>query len=210
MSIHCQLNEIHFEVFMKNIIVILLLSLLLLGCSKDSNTTDNNINDISGNDKPNTAHFNFATVEKQAKTLDSNSRLKSIYAENVKIDGTADSWIFKYSSVNIGINTSKYFYFRTFDKTVKCDSIISIKPMVGGAPISKNWMNSDKALAIAENNGGNEFRLQNPDCLISASLGETLIPESSPNWCIYYSSKNNSGKRLWININSVNGSFRIF
>ncbi len=195
---------------MKNIIAILILSLLILGCSKDSNTTDNNINDISGNDKPNTAHFNFATVEKQANTLDSNSRLKSIYAENVKIDGTADSWIFKYSSVNIGINTSKYFYFRSFDKTVKCDSIIERETTVGDAYISETWFNSDKAISIAENNGGKNFREENPDNAISASLSQAAIYNASPTWYIQYSSKINKEKHFRIRVNAVNGSFILF
>ncbi|RJP62636.1 MAG: hypothetical protein C4539_17680 [Ignavibacteriales bacterium] len=196
---------------MKNIIAILLLSLLILGCSKDSNTTDNNINDLtSGSDSPNTAHFNFAAVEKQAKTLDSNSRLKSISAENVKIDGTADSWIFKYSSVNIGSYTSKYFYFRSFDKTVKCDSIIETKTTVGDAFISETWFNSDKAISIAENSGGKNFRDENPDNAISASLSQAVIYNASPTWYIQYSSKTNKEKNFRIIVNAVNGSFSLF
>jgi hypothetical protein len=195
---------------MKNILVTLIISLLIFGCGKDTNTTDNNIIDnTTENYSPNTAHFNFTAVEKQAKTLDSNSRLITILAKNVKVDGTADSWQYIYDSLPDTNYKIRYYYISSDLYSVKCDSIISKKPMVGGAPISKNWMNSDKALAIAEINGGNEFRLQNPDCLISASLSEALIPESSPNWYIYYSSKNNGGKRLWIKINAVNGSFRI-
>ncbi len=191
---------------MKNIFVALIISLLIFGCSKDTNIIDNTTESYT----PNTAHFNFAVVEKQAKTLDGNSRLITIFTKNVKVDGTADSWKYIYDSLPDTNYKIRYYYLSTYLNSVNCDSIITNKIMVGGAPISKNWMNSDKALEIAENNGGNEFRLQNPDCLISVSLGEALIPESSPNWCIYYSSKNNGGKRLWININAVNGSFRIF
>jgi hypothetical protein len=73
------------------------------------------------------------------------------------------------------------------------------------AVITRRWVDSDSALVIAELNGGLMFRRQNPQCTISASLGEAVVPDPIMKWWIVYRSRANNSTALFVTVDAAGG-----
>ena len=120
--------------------------------------------------------------------------LTDIKSTHVDSTGKSDYWIFQHDSLTIYIShdsmhaePSDYYNY------------------IGWAPLKDGWINSDKAVSIAESNGGKEFRKNNPNAKISAQLyGDTSV--SFPVWRIVYSSEDSVKKRIRISLNALDGS----
>jgi hypothetical protein len=69
-------------------------------------------------------------------------------------------------------------------------------------------MNSDIALAIAEKNGGKQFREKNPYYTISAGVSAGMLPDSvvHTDWIVTYTSTVDKNVRFFIRLNAVTGS----
>lgn len=191
---------------MKNIIIGLFFCVSFISCN--NNNLVNNIPSDPAVERINriTAAFRAAGVEAEADNLDLSLKLKSITSNNVNVDGTSGSWTFKYTKNYANTFTVKNVYLRSSYNSIQCDSIVEREATAGDANISQKWFNSDKAMVIADKNGGNGFRTKYPDYIISASLLEAVVPNSTPYWYIRYSSKSDNGKYLVLNIDAVSGN----
>ncbi len=96
------------------------------------------------------------------------------------------------------------YYFHAASNEVKFDST-SIMKNFGAGFIVHEWFDSDEALGIAEKNGGENFRINNPEYFIEAALGEPVIPNSTTFWYITYRSKINNAVKLFLSIDANTG-----
>ncbi len=175
--------------------ILILASLLFIGgCNRDSIN-----NPLIEGDRI-TATYNFGKVESLAAQYSDGLLLMSIQSENLDYDGFAKKWCFRYSSAGIAVD----YYFHTSAKEVNYDSISTMK-FVGSGFIVHPWVNSDKALNIAEKNGGKDFRHENSQYIIEASLGEPVVPNPRAIWYVTYRSKTNSTKILSLSIDANSG-----
>lgn len=182
---------------MQNLFIVF--CLFLISCESLTENTYEGKNHI-------TASYRYNEIEKYAKSLDGSLKLKSISSSNVNYDGASGSWLHMYSKILDSAFTSQHYYFSSCYESIACDSIVKRKTTVGDAFISQSWFNSDAALKIAEENGGKQFRTNTAGCNIAASLGEAVVPNSNPIWCIRYSVDNNENNYVVFNINAVTGS----
>lgn len=87
---------------------------------------------------------------------------------------------------------------------MKLDSVVN-SILDGNAIITHDWFDSDKAVEIAEENGGKTFRNENPEYIIEASLSEPLVPNTSTIWYIEYRSIVNASNNLLLGIDANTG-----
>jgi len=152
------------------------------------------------NDKPILASYNKSDVENMAKSFQNDANLLTIKSDNVSLDGKSISWCYLYYSFS---EDSRY-YFKTNSKEVELDSIRT-GAIAGGAFITHTWFDSDEAIEIAEENGGEEFRSENQEYIIEASLNEPLVPNTSTIWYIEYRSKINESLGILLGIDANTG-----
>jgi hypothetical protein len=147
-----------------------------------------------------TASHNKAIADSLVQQLNPDVKLLILKSDSVFSDGTAMSWFYHYMAFSNSV-ISYYFFHTTFNSAV-FDSVngqILDGPMI----ISEPWIDSDSALAIAERQGGIEFRNNHPNYKIKASLGQALVPSSVPQWHIDYVSLINPDDNLSINIDAT-------
>jgi hypothetical protein len=136
-------------------------------------------------------------------TINPSAILLLIKSDSVLINGTSYSWKYRYSYFTED-NKSSYFFHTTKDSAIFDSLNNSI--LIGAASIKKPFVDSDSALVLAENQGGKEFRDSHPNCKITASLGESLVPNSTPRWYIYYISIDDPSEKLFINLDATENS----
>jgi len=109
-----------------------------------------------------TASHNKAIADSLVQQLNPEAKLLFIKSDSVFSDGTALSWFYQYMAVSV---SSHYFLHTTFDSAVydSMNEQILDGPMI----IAEPWIDSDSALAIAEEQGGREFRNNHPNSLVS-------------------------------------------
>lgn len=177
---------------MKTVIVISLLALLSCGCNETSVSPGPNLLAHSAKDR-------LAEVNSLAESLGKGLRLLVVSSQDIRIDGTSDSWQYRY------VDTSNLSYwFHASSSAVALDSTSSTG--VGAAFITHPWFNSDSALFVAELNGGAQFRQQNSNYLIVGSIGEPVIPNATTTWWIGYRSKDDKSKSLYLAIDAMTGT----
>ena len=71
--------------------------------------------------------------------------------------------------------------------------------------IDRAWMDSNIAIAIAERNGGSNFRNLNPRCTIDASLVEPDLGNRTTYWQIGYHPDNKSTRVLLFTVDANTG-----
>jgi hypothetical protein len=182
---------------MKNLLMLLCLSLILLSC-RDHEDLLSVIPFNGGNLKFSDASSGYQQVLSYAKSIDKSVQLMSISSQNVNMDGSSGRWIYQFASNNLMVC---YYFEKSFNE-IKLDS--TGKTPFEIAVINSNWVSSETALYNAEKNGGRTFLNEYPVDHISAELSQVLIPNSSPIWYITYSSR---VKNLTIMINAVTGEF---
>jgi hypothetical protein len=179
--------------------LVIVFCLFLISCDSSTENTYESKDHI-------TASYRYNEIEKYAKSLDGSLNLKSVSSSNVNYDGTSSSWSYKYSKILDSAFTSKHYYFCSFYESINLDSIVTRKTTVGDAFISQSWFNSNEALKVAEESGGKQFRKNNSNCRITASLGEAVVPNSNPFWYIKYSIDGDKNNYVVFDINAVTGS----
>jgi hypothetical protein len=150
-----------------------------------------------------TAAYNLSAIESLVSTNYHGLLLLAIRSDDVDYDGYAKKWCFVYSSAGIAVD---YIFYSTYDG-VGFNSTTS--KIIGISFISQSWFNSDKALKIAEENGGRDFRMKNPDYSIKASLSKPGVPNSTPFWYVTYRSKSDKTKSLMLGINAKTGEITL-
>ena len=136
-------------------------------------------------------------VDSLAQSIDSSARLLSVKSDTVDIEGRAKYWSYCYMSTD----TQKYYYFHVYPDTVIFDST-SFHIFTGVRWISNSWIDSDSAIALAEEQGGSDFRAIYQNYRIRAELDEALVPPSHPIWYINYIAGQDSSKVKLIKIDA--------
>ena len=177
------------------------ITILLLGMIFIFNSCNKNKNPLSSVNGINVlASHNKIKVEQLAHSIDSNATLLLIKSNSVNVLGTSESWIYSYASINP--TSYNIYYFHTTLTDVFYDSI-SNEGIIGIGLINEIWFDSDKALEIAEKNGGKNFRNLSPTYKIEASLSQPVVPNSSPHWYITYRSNTDSEQKLIMGIDAT-------
>ncbi len=186
---------------MKTTTILFTFLIVLISCSEN----DSPVQSSFDSENHITSNFKLNDIEIKAKSEDSTLRLKQIQSNDISYDGYAESWQFKFSAPQDSAIYSKYYLVSSYYDKIQSDSTFIDETTDGDAYISENWLNSDKIMAIAENNGGKEFRTANTSIQISAYLSEAVIPSSVPIWTIRYIAIDMRDKYFLIRINGVTG-----
>jgi hypothetical protein len=147
-----------------------------------------------------TAAYKLSEVDSLAESHAKGLRLMTVISRDVSTDGKSDAWGYMYVDTAIPRNS---YWFHSTSTTVVFDS--NSATGVGSAVITHRWFDSDSALVIAERNGGSQFRGQNPQYTISASVGEPVVPNPTASWWITYRSKADNTKLLLLAIDANTG-----
>lgn len=183
---------------MKGLIFLGILVITLIGCSHSTEPP------LS---VPFTAKSKLNSINSLAQSYKKGVQLMSVSSPSVSSEGQAESWRYSYCCADT-VTPPKLYWFHADAKGVGFDSISLMG--VGTAIITHAWFNSDSAMLISEENGGAKFRSDNPDYVITASLGEPLAPNPSTYWYIdYYSSSDKSKSVLFI-IDANTGAVRTY
>ncbi len=184
---------------MKTSIIICLIGFCCIGCNRSSFEIEPNPepNPIPA---PNTALYKLGDVDLLAASFGKGLRLMSVWSLDVHFDGTSGTWNYTYSD---SLFPPTSYCFHSSFSTVKFDST---RPTgVGAGFISHSWLNSDSALMIAEQNGGTQFRIQNPHYTIAASVGIPVVPNPKTCWYITYQSIDNKAMSFILRIDANSG-----
>jgi len=125
-----------------------------------------------------------------------------LIARSNKVDtiGTSDYWEYIFQKtgqhIRIYISTDSISYTTTGGN------------WTGTSVIDHGWFDSDSALAIAERNGGREFRKKFPKYTILADLGEDS-GLGRTEWSIIYTSSVFADVQLTLFINAITGKIRL-
>jgi len=147
-----------------------------------------------------TAKYIKAKVDSVIDIINPYAKLHLIFTDSVFIDGTSLSWKYQYNSF-FDDTTTNYFFRATYDSVV-FDSINHSTPL-GSMDIDSLWIDSDSALAVAESQGGYNFRYEHTNYKITACLGKPLIPITTNHWYISYISLDDPSDRLLLNIKAT-------
>ena len=149
---------------------------------------------------PNTAKDKFAELNSLAQSYNNGLRLMTVLSQDVKSDGTSDLWQYVYAGGAL-LQTSYWFHSGQGGIAFDSTSVTG----VGAAAITHHWCNSDSAMFIAERNGGSQFRNQNPHYMITAGVGEPVVPNPTTTWWITYVSKDDRSRSLSLGIDANTG-----
>ncbi len=179
---------------MKTTMMVCLLSVLWFGCSH---------NPIAPNANPeqNTARYKLRIMDSLAQSYSKGLQLMLVVSDNVKPNGSSDTWEFQYSDTAM---PSTSYWFHCKDGVVGFDST-SPTGVGTGYIDDTNWFNSDSALSIAAQNGGSQFIVQNPHYTITASVGIPVVPNPTTQWYISYQSSDNPANVLRMRIDASSG-----
>lgn len=147
-----------------------------------------------------TAKYNKHKVDSLVNTINPDAKLRWITSDSVSIKGTSLSWNYWYGYFSEEVHTN-YFFHATLDSVVY-DSLNHLAPL-GIMYIDTLWFDSDTALALAENQGGVDFRNHHTGFKIIASLGKPLVPNSTNRWYIQYISLDDHSDRLHFNLDAT-------
>lgn len=179
---------------MRASILLSILGILLSGCSHSSVGPGTNIEE-------NTARYKLSDVNALAESYGRGLELISVLSTNVSTDGTSGEWSYQYSDTSVPPTA---YAFHCKNGAVGFDSAYTTD--VGEGFINRGWFNSDSALSIAEQNGGSEFRAQNPHNTILASLRDLTGPDPTTMWEIAYQSNDSYLSLLVIRIDAISGA----
>ena len=184
--------------------IIITLSIFLISCKSESESIVEPIfyPEESGANREVSASFGFDSINDYINEIDSASKLLSIYCVDINYQGNGSFWTYNYLSNNYDSIYS--FIFEMGSDYIYVGVDTTENDQVGGSIITTSWIDSDKALEIAEKNGGSQFRNENVDCKISASISEAVVPNSFPIWSIKYYVYE---KWITFRINANNGDF---
>jgi|GEM_PF-1210668 len=184
---------------MKKYLLFFPILLLLSGCQKDSSVVDSN-----NSQGKITASYKKVSVDNTAKAYQNGFSFVNVLSANVSPDGTSSSWQYNYSCCSS--SNPVYGYFEANKNSVKMDSLSTFIPL-GSAVIDQQWIDSDVALKVCEENGGADFRAAHSDYKITASLGKSDAPNSSPVWYISYASQKDK-TNLIIDVSAETGTLK--
>jgi len=182
----------------KSIVFTCVLCIILLGCKQPSEPTSLVLL---------TAAAKFVEVNSFAMSYKQGIALAMATGNDVSIEGLSDNWEYLYIDTNTTVLPRRY-YFHANSNGVGFDSSTSMHE--GLWVITLSWFDNDSAVYIAENNGGAEFRSNNPNCTITAMLVGSVYPKAATDWYISYNHFSDNGyeKFLMVGIDANTGEVR--
>jgi hypothetical protein len=150
-----------------------------------------------------TAGLRMASIDSLARLHGRKLVLMGVRSPEISPVGTSAIWYYWY--VEFGPPNRGYLFHATFN-SVAFEGIIPDGSGMDIQNIFHAWFDSDQALALAENNGGREFRSHDPGCTIDAYLYESLMTTNpQPYWFVSYNPSNPNTSGLGVNINALTG-----
>ena len=183
---------------MRNLSLLCVLSMALFGCSHSTEPP------LA---VPFTAKSKLDAANSLAQSHKQGLRLMSVVTKSAGFKGEAATWQYAYHYPDT-IIPPKLYWFHADANGVGFDSVGLMG--VGSAVITHSWFNSDSALFIAEQNGGSQFRSNNPTYVISASVGEPVVPNPTTFWWVYYYPSNDNSKFLLFTIDANTGTVKTY
>ena len=183
---------------MRSLTFLSILGIILIGCS---HSTEPPLT------VPVTAAAGLTDVNLLAQSYNKGLRFMSVMSNNVNLDGLSVTWQYTYYYPDTTI-PPKLYWFHANSIGVAFDSTSLMG--VGSAVITHTWFNSDLAMHIAEQNGGSQFRSNNPNYVIAASVGEPVVPNPTTYWNIGYYSNNDKTKFLLLRIDANTGEVKTY
>ncbi|MBI9071415.1 MAG: hypothetical protein JEY94_07435 [Melioribacteraceae bacterium] len=177
---------------MKNdfLIILIITAICFNGCNHSTNPEDKK--------ETITALEKLNEVTSLVESFPNKLELLSINSSNVNDDGESLNWNYKYSAGDPGVD----YRFHTDINGASFDSTSTLV-LLGNKVIANIYFDSNKALKLAEANGGSDFRKTHKDFVIEATLTEPLVPNSQPMWFIRYTSETGDQRILHLGINCV-------
>lgn len=182
----------------------MLMLMVFSSCKKESIHESVNSPAGIGENGTITAAYRLSLVELSAQKISRSYRLTRIRSDDVNYKGYSAKWYYEYHNYENRTVDSSLFFNAVIDAVI-LDSISTIRK-AGNGIITHTWIDSDKALQAAENNGGKEFRNNNPDYWIEAGVGEPVIAVPSTFWYITYRSQKNPSISLSLIIDANSGT----
>jgi len=153
-----------------------------------------------------TARDWYDAAENQAHTWHSDADLLYMLGggEDIHLAGEALIWSYIFDSDS---DDSLYMVVMSLGFPVYADEIFDTLTIVD--PLPSNWIDSDAAIAVAEDNGGSDFRQNTGSDLIVASAGRSLyVPEfTRPVWMFMYTDTTQFGETILIYVDAVTGAY---
>ena len=156
-------------------------SSIILKYAKIGEQKYGDVNYFIGNDEKITAATGLLLADSLINTLIDSSSLMSISTSNVSTFGKSQTWHYSYNNQD----SDELYFLSCNAETVWIDSI-STKEWLGVMNIDGLWIDSDSAMAIAESQGGRDFRENHENYKIEIYLYKPLIPYSYVEWNIIY------------------------
>jgi hypothetical protein len=148
-----------------------------------------------------TAAYKMAAIDSLVKLCGSGLMLYAVSSLEVTPAGTSSVWYYDYLQTRM----PRYPAYR-FHATYNAVGFLGIQEMLVGLGVTlHNWMDSDIALALAEDNGGRDYRSKNPDCTITPFLTESEGGGAITYWAISYHASNPDIPGLRLVINGLTG-----
>ena len=139
----------------------------------------------------------YNIVEQLCKASTPDIQLYDLHGLNLDTLGQSQNW----SGRLVSFQESRVYWFSYSLDTVMLDSMTTVP--FGPAVVDSNWINSDKSLRIAEQNGGAAYRFNNRHYRIEAYLGALPFPPFYTYWDIKYIDLDSISPPLEIRIDAI-------
>jgi hypothetical protein len=150
-----------------------------------------------------TAGLRMASIDSLAKLHGRKLVLMGVKSGEMSPAGTSAIWYYWY--VEFGPPLTGYLFHATFN-SVAFEGTIPDGTGMDITNIYHAWLDSDQALALAENNGGREFRSHDPGCTIDAYLYEyALTTNPQPYWAVSYHPGKPNASGFGVRVNALTG-----
>lgn len=181
---------------MKAAFMLVLLSIVLYGCGRSPVGPASRASD-------NTAGYWVADVNSFVKAYSGGLQLMLIQG-TVSPQGTSAEW--QYGYINSTEPDSVYVFHAT-ESGIGFDSImyVPIKPGI----LPQAWLNSDSVMAIAEENGGSQFRRNNPQCKTTAVIVKPYASDATTYWYVKFYSNTDESNFFQLAVNAGNGNILV-
>jgi len=177
-------------------IFLLISGLLLVSFCEDNPAS-------SENDERILASYRSSEVEQLAKSIRADAELILIECKDVDLEGRALCWSYIY----FAIAPDSLYYFHTEREKIMFDSSRS-GALDGAGILSPDWIDSDQAIEIAEENGGQEIRAGESVFRLEGSLGKPVVPNAYNCWYIGYREEDSDALQVLFLIDAITGELK--
>ena len=142
-------------------------------------------------------HF-YELAHSHCSAIAPDIQMYNLVGTNLDSSGKSQNWNCRFVSFE---QTKKVYYYSYSADTVILDSVSGV--LIGPGVVDSNWINSDRAIEIAEQNGGETYRTINKNYHINAYLNCYPAPPFFTYWDIAYTDLNLISPAFNIRINAI-------